>query len=191
VSSKTTTFTPSSFNRIPAFRLPRNRYQSKTSFPSSYSFPGIVNVAGDSFGDLVRLLNNNEKLAKRVIRLQQQYPYATLPELITIDWLNANNEQYIYQFAVLGGRWAPAGQGMIPDFLVFRGDQADAWLIQGEYWHSLYQQREFDKIVIARLTRMLGNELPLGKVIELWEDDIYRYTPTIFELAKNGIQWRN
>lgn len=191
-SKKATTFTSSTFNRISSFKRLRNRYQGgQSAFFTGGSFTGVVNVAGDSFGDLVRLLGGNERLARRVTRLQRQYPNGTVPELVTMDWLDANQQRYIYQLEVLGGRSARAGQGLVPDFLVYRGAEADAWLVQGEYWHSRYEQRSADKTAIAKLTRMMGNDLPLGSVIEVWEQDIYDHNPAVFELALSGTAWRN
>lgn len=183
-------FAPKSFKPIPAFRRIRNQYQrGQSAFFSGSSFPGILNVVDAEFQQAFALLKN-ERLTRRVLRLKRQNPNGTLPELVAMDWLNAQQFRYEFQYPLYGGRTARAGEGVIPDFVIFEGAGPDAWLIQGDYWHSRVEQRSRDAVALAKITKAFANGVPINRVMEIWESDIYDHNPTVFELAMQGIPWR-
>ena len=97
----------------------------------------------------------------------------TLPELLTEVWLRQRNIRYITQVD-LG--WAR------PDFALFDvlPSQILVWRVQGDYWHKGSQGKD-----AGQKTQLLGTTvrgLPVGRVNDLWEKDIYEGN-AIFERA--------
>jgi hypothetical protein len=97
---------------------------------------------------------------------RDKHPYGTVPELIMLDFLEMKGERYKYQAQLYGG-WRSGG--LIPDFVVSRGGQARALLINGTYWHNVPGKREKDA---SDKLRILGSyfdgELITGVTI-VWE----------------------
>lgn len=144
--------------------------------------------------DLIRELGD-EKTAKRVRKLQLQFAtggtnYATVPELVTMDWLEVNKYHYIFQGQLYGGR-ARSG-GVVPDFVVdMGGGKGMVWAVQGVYWHSKTKEKSFSDA--ADNLRMLGQYvggIRIDKVVELWDDDILHRRPQVFLMALAGIGLR-
>lgn len=118
----------------------------------------LANVLGD------------EKLAKRVYSMQDNdYPYATVPELIMVDFLEKRGERYKFQAQLYGGY---RQGGLIPDFVVSRGGNSRALLINGIYWHNIPGKRQKDA---ADKLRLLGQYID-GDLISdatiIWESRI-------------------
>lgn len=147
---------------------------------------GPTAPVADKLVEFTRRLNGDEKLAKRCVKLQERYPQASLPECVTYLWLEQNQIEFIYQSTFFGGR-AVRG-GLLPDFLVDRGDEWYAWEIQGEYWHSDSRFSDLADHLRLRGSYFAGQRV--GKVIELWESDIYDKRPTIFTSAMAGLGLR-
>ena len=130
----------------------------------------------------------DEKAAKRIVKLREKFPYATLPELITYDWLHYHKYWFIFQ-AEIGQRTHKGS--LIPDFVIARGGQGLAWQIQGEYWHKDEMVRARDKAVALALKGQSIAGLRISDVVELWEDDIYNKRPQVFEQAMLGVGIRS
>jgi len=141
--------------------------------------------------ELTRKMNGDEKTAKRVLALQQQYPNGTVPELICMDWLDANKYRYIYQGQLYGGR-ATSG-GLLPDFVVDTGG-ADgvAMQVQGDYWHAKRSvEKQFsDAEDNMRLLGQVVGGIKIGKVIGVWEGDLLRRRNQTMQYAVAGISLR-
>jgi len=130
----------------------------------------------------------SEKDAKRMATLAEKYPSATLPELVTLDWLQRNGYVYEFQAPIFGGKQAG---GTVMDFLVFQGNEALAWAVQGEYWHSQKKMVNRDKAIFLRLLGATVSGFRINAVVELWEEDVYSRRPLIFYQAMAGIGLRS
>ena len=122
--------------------------------------------------ELARQLGSLDR-AKRVLKLQEQYPNGTIPELIVMDYLNRNGEQYLYQLQAFGGRGEVAGQGFVPDFLVWHDRSRGTVIqVQGFYYHSAPEKRERDA---ANKMRLMGNwfaGVRVTQVVDVWDLDL-------------------
>ena len=109
-------------------------------------------------------------LAKRILKMQrQQYPNATLPELIAMDWLTRNGYRYTYQANAFGGRGERGGQGVVPDLLVNLGGRGLVIAVQGNYWHQQAGRRRIDEAQKLRLRGAKIEGLTVFAVVETWE----------------------
>lgn len=127
----------------------------------------------------------SESYAKKMLKLQQSHVTATLPELVTMDWLDTNKIDYEFQVSLFGGR-SRAGGGTVLDFLVFDGGEAMAWPVQGEYWHSLSTVARRDRDIFMKLLGADVRGYVIRAVVMLWEQDIYDKRPGIFQQALAG-----
>lgn len=149
----------------------------------------FADLTDDNVDRLAQLLGS-ESLAKKINRLAQQYPVATVPELVTYEWLERSGYPFEFQLWLYGGRRAPAGQGLVPDFVVSPGGSPIVWQVQGEYWHSIQRKGDRDKTANLRMLAAMINGRKVMAVVELWEDDIYNRRPQIFYSALQGVGLR-
>lgn len=125
----------------------------------------------------------NPALARRVLKLKEQYPDGTTPELVTVDWLNSHQIDYIYQLQY--GPRNSAGN-LRPDFLLPNRGYGMVWEVNGEYFHT---QRKTPESDAARRLRLLNQEIDgvmVRSVVDVWERDIYDNPDKVFELALTG-----
>jgi hypothetical protein len=127
-------------------------------------------------------------LAKRIKKLKSSYPDGTVPELVTLDWLNAQQVQHIYQLEY--GARNQMGSAR-PDFVLPNRGLGMVWEINGEYWHTKRKTPQSDAARRARLLNSIIGGVRISKVVALWEGDIYRNYPRIFELALSGVGMRD
>lgn len=125
------------------------------------------------------------KFAKKILKLKQGFVQATFPEMITYDWLASQGLAFVYQGEIYGGRRLPGG--LLPDFVIDVGGAGIAWQINGEYWHSRLDQKANDATNNIRLLGQLVNGLEIQQVVVLWERDIYKRRPFIFQMALGGL----
>jgi hypothetical protein len=81
----------------------------------------------------------------------------------------------------------------VPDFAIFRDrTNADAWQVQGEYWHSLSRKQGHDRSVSLRMTGAWFQGRRIWKVAELWEADLLdtHNRDVVCRLALQGISTR-
>jgi hypothetical protein len=169
----------------PKFRKFKNAFGGrKSDFSKLPDLPVVemIDFESEEEKELKRKLKD-ERLAKRILELYKIFPNATLPELITYDWLRYNKYWFIYQ-AEVGPRTSKGS--LIPDFVIARGGTGLAWQIQGEYWHKDEMVRARDKAVILALEGQNVAGLRIIDVVELWEGDIYDKRPRVFEEAMRG-----
>lgn len=131
----------------------------------------------------------SESYAKKMLAMQKHYITATLPELVTMDWLDQNRITYEYQVSLFGGR-SRAGGGTVLDFLVIDGGEAMAWPVQGEYWHTMESVARRDKDIFMKLLGAEVRGYTIRAVVLLWEQDIYDKRPMIFQQALAGRSFR-
>jgi hypothetical protein len=62
---------------------------------------------------------------------------------------------------------------------------AMVWRIQGDYWHTLPDRAAGDVTQRARLLTSTARGVPIVKVIDIWESDIYA-SESIFDRAYRG-----
>ena len=151
----------------------------------------IVDLRDDAEVRLLRLLDGDEKLVKRILKLQQEYPAGTVPEFICYEWLERNRYKFTYQAMLFGGRRSSGG--LLPDFVVqVGGGQSVAWQVQGEYWHSLARKGAYDRTVSLRLRGAWFQGRRIWAVAELWEADLLdpHSRETVCRLGLQGISAR-
>jgi hypothetical protein len=98
--------------------------------------------------------------------MNNKHPYGTVPELIMLDFLEQKGERYKYQAQLYGG-WRSGG--LIPDFVVSRGGQARALLINGNYWHNVPGKREKDAADKLRILNSYFDGERISAVTIVWE----------------------
>jgi hypothetical protein len=165
--------------------------KGKRAWPNFTGWPDPAEPGADiELTELTRKIGD-AAAAKRVRGLQVQFPNGTVPELVTMDWLNAGKYRYIYQGQLYGGR-SRAG-GLLPDFVVQTGGgYGMAWQIQGDYWHDKRSVEKQFKDNADNL-RLLGQNvggIKISKVIPVFESDIYNRRNTVFTLALAGVSLR-
>jgi hypothetical protein len=155
--------------------------------------PKIAEREPDALQEFIRDLGGRSadvKLAKRVFSLKNEFPAASRPELVIYCWLTDKKIPFTYQAMMFGGRRAKGG--LVPDFVVNYNGMGLVWQVQGEYWHrraSNHGQKDF-----ANTARFLGVDyhgVRISAVVELWELDIYRKRPRVFQYALGGIGLRD
>jgi hypothetical protein len=165
--------------------------KGKRAWPNFTGWPDPAEPRADiELTELTRKIGD-EATAKRVRGLQMQYPNGTVPELVTMDWLNAGKYRYIYQGQLYGGRSSLGG--LLPDFVVATGGgYGMAWQIQGDYWHSKRSvEKQFkDNADNLRLVGQTVGGIRISKVIPVFESDIYARRSTVFQLALAGVSLR-
>jgi hypothetical protein len=150
--------------------------------------PPKLDLVSSEISELARRLKD-ETLARRVLRLRERFVQATIPELVVYDWLSRQGHRFWYQVEFNGGRRQLGG--LVPDFVVAVGGQAMVWQVQGEYWHTLQAQKERARQVrLSLMGQIVMGNRRARKVIDLWESDIYRKRPQIFQMALAGLGLR-
>lgn len=144
-----------------------------------------VNILSEKEREVTRTLGD-PVLAKRVLKLQEDNPLGTLPELVAMDWLNSRHFQYFYQVHVLGGRRAG---GLVPDFVIPQSASSTlALLVNGSYWHSGFAQKDRDSSAKIRLvgTNVFG--FHIDKVVEVWDTKLYADRDATMNAAMGGVE---
>lgn len=148
----------------------------------------IRDVVPPEVRQLTNLLEGDQQLAERILSRQLEFPMASIPELITREWLLAERIPHTFQGSLFGGR--PVHGGAVADFVIPRGGNAMVWRVQGTYWHTRPGVQEKD---LAQKLRLLGGEfngMKITEVVDIWEEDIYRNRPGVFHRALAGIGMR-
>lgn len=175
-------------------RLPGARNDRKAPRPIlKGADPRLATMQPDDLTRFARALGgtaDDYKLARRVLNMQLEFPAASKPELVTYDWLTAKNIPFDFQAMLYGGRRAKGG--LVPDFVVRSGMGGGlAWLINGEYWHSQAINAGRDDTARYRLIGAQYKGMTITGVVELWENDVLRKRPIVFQQALLGIGLRN
>ncbi len=175
-------------------RMPRMKGGKRRQLPDmTGAAPKIAERQPDALQEFIRDLGGRSadvKLAKRVLSMKQEFPAASKPELVTYCWLTDRKIPFEYQAMLFGGRRSKGG--LVPDFVVNYNGLGLAWQIQGEYWHrrtSNHGQKDF-----ANVARLIGAEyhgVRISHIVELWELDIYRQRPRVFQYGLGGIGLRD
>lgn len=175
-------------------RMPRMKGAKKRKLPDmTGADPKLADRQPDALQEFIRDLGGRSadvKLAKRVFSMMPEFPAASKPELVVYCWLTDQKIPFTYQAMLFGGRRTKGG--LVPDFVVQYGGKGLAWQIQGEYWHArtrAHGQKDF-----ANVARLIGADyhgIRINAVVELWELDIYRKRPRIFQYGLNGIGLRD
>lgn len=159
------------------------------------------NIAKDAIGEIEKLKSSqveNERLtyleravgdrqkAKKLLVLWDDYPSATVPELVVIEWLIRRNIKFLYQLSMRGGRVRRGG--IVPDLVVFQDPNCLVWQVNGNYWHSRPGAAEQD----ANASRLLLGQRIEGRdviaVVALWESRILADADSVCSAALIGIE---
>lgn len=126
----------------------------------------IAGLIDDELAKLTRDVGD-EQLAKRILKLQEQHPDGTIPELVVMDWLMRRGVKWDFQVWVLGGRVLRGGQ--VLDFVVDQGTKVMVIEVQGRYWHTRPGKLALDaaqKLALLGLT-IWGKSV--AGVVEVWD----------------------
>lgn len=130
-----------------------------------------VKVVTDREKEIAQALHDDE-LAKRVVKLLEKHPYATVIEMLAMDWLDKNLAEYVYQAQVNGGYRA---QGAVPDFVLKDGNSEwIALLINGNYWHDVNNGHQNDVTDKLALTGSYYQGRIIAAVVIIWESRLMR-----------------
>lgn len=130
-----------------------------------------------------------ERVAAGAIEITKREQDATIPEAIAYYYLENRDVVFYYQSSHMGGR-AVLG-GLVPDFVVASGGGSGyVWLIQGNYWHGQNEVVQHDLRALRALNNVTISGVEILDVVEIWEDDIYMFYPSVFDLAMDGIGLR-
>lgn len=127
------------------------------------------------------------KLAKRVLKIKREkYPNATLPELVCIDWLVRRNIEHMFQVGLFGGRLYKGG--IVPDLIVYLGNSAIVWPVQGNYWHQRPGMEQRDLAARRLLMGLNVYGHTITAVVEVWERRILEDADKVCASALMGIE---
>jgi hypothetical protein len=144
-----------------------------------------VDVTPDEEQELARVLKD-EKLARRVVSLQQEHPYGTVPEMLLLDFLQQKGERYKYQAQLFGGF---RSGGLVPDFVVSRGGSSRAILVNGSYWHNVPGKREKDASDKLRLLNSYYEGELITSAVIVWESRLMAPSRDVtMEAALAGVE---
>jgi len=175
------------FKKAPSlFKKPR-----KPATPLLDIKPSGAQLADDTFNTMVRALGGDagaEKLAKTVQTLQKDHPYATVPELVTYNWLEAQGVPFRFQAALLGGRTVRGGA--LPDFVLQMSRQGGmVWNVNGTYWHNIPLVMEREQVQKEQLIGQTLDGILIQSYVALWEDRIMAPNrDDVFWSAMSGVE---
>jgi hypothetical protein len=150
----------------------------------------MESLVDNELANLTRALGGDERLAKRILKLQKKFGgsiQGTVIELIIMDYLDRHNYKYEFQKWLLGGRAIRGGQ--VVDFAVDMGNRVIVLEPQGGYWHTRPGKVQIDA---AQRLALMGTTI-WGKkvvVVEIWERrlmDKHLRNPAL-EAAMAGIE---
>lgn len=155
--------------------------------PELSPIPSMRDLLSPQIREYSKLLGD-ERLAKRIVTLQGEYPMASVPELVAYDWLSGNQIPFRFQVSLFGGRLIRGGQ--VPDFVISLGGFAQVWRIQGQYYHTRPGQRSND---LTEKLQMLGAEVDgqqIREVVDIWDGPILdaNRREKAFKLALSGVE---
>ena len=168
------------FTRLPVFRQGRNFRKDVFKPPT----PKQEDLTSDAFDKLVRHLNGDITLAKRIQKLQEKFPNQSIPELLCYDWLTKEHIQFVFQAAIMGGKFVKGG--LIPDF-VLKTSPVTVWQIQGDFWHDVSRKGYRDEVSNLRMIGQNVEGYTIERVLSLWEGDLLMKRPLIFTMALAGM----
>lgn len=153
--------------------------------------PRQLDALPEGMRDIARRVG--DKRAKRVWKLMQRGIVGTVPELCIYDGLEQRKVSFEFQSSQMGGRhWLG---GAVVDFILYNISPNGIYVIrvQGEYWHEGEATERKDEAQRVRLLRHKIGGVPIVKVIDCFENDIYDRWPEVLDLAIMGEEihrWR-
>lgn len=150
--------------KLDGFRV-RGAYSDDSEERLAQGYRATFDVTDDREQEIARALRDST-LARKIMALLKKFPYGTLPEMVALEYLERAGERFTYQAQVMGG-WRQGG--LVPDFVVSRGGNALALLINGVYWHNLPGKSEVDATSKLRLVGQYVNGARITDAIIVWE----------------------
>lgn len=175
---------------------PFRKFEAAPAFKKSRRFPKFERVMLPDMDSqdpvltgLINKLGGNRELAKRILRLQTEFPIATIPELLVMTWLQKEGYSFEFQVEMMGGR-NMAG-GLVVDFLIpGDGTNATIFQVQGNFWHSISKKGFYDQTSNYRMLGQSARGYTIAKVIEIWESDLLSRYDMVMMYAIAGINLR-
>lgn len=158
------------------------RVEAKRSYGAAIVRP--PNLEDDAFKYTLSKVKD-ARVARAVLKLKEQYPDGTTPELVTMDWLNRKQIPYTYQ-AQYGSRQSRGSSST--DFVVSNGGRGLAWEINGAYWHTKHKTPDSDEARARRLINQIIGGVLISAVVVIMEKDIYERPDRVFTMALAGMQ---
>lgn len=150
--------------------------------------PRVADLTPLRVREWARLIGHER--AMDVNRLVERGVIGSLPEMCTYVWLESRKYLFEFQSALMGGRVIRGGA--VADMLIY--DLAPGgivvWRVQGDYWHGSRDAIARDQEQRARLMTSWHAGMPVVRVTDLWETDIYDRYPEVFRLAEVGMELR-
>jgi hypothetical protein len=183
--------------KAPEFKKPKalkglsglGRKHKQPPLPDLDSGPErVASLVNDELANLSRALGDDEKLAKKLLKLKQKFPDGTMPELVVMEWLDRRGIKYEFQKWLLGGRVLRGGQ--VVDFALDLGTSTLILEVQGNYWHTRPGKVQLDE---AQKFALLGLSVfgqKVSRVVAVWESrlmDKHKRNHTM-EMALAGVE---
>lgn len=172
------------------FRLsPAFKGTKKTPKFEPLPFPTAADGSDPVLTALIRKLGGDAQLAKRIMKLADQFPVATIPELLVYTWLQREGLKFEFQVPLMGGR--NMSGGLVVDFLLYRdGTSADVLSVNGNFWHSISRKGLHDQTASLRMIGQQVRGATIARVIEIWESDLLTKYDMVMRYAMAGINLR-
>jgi len=131
-------------------------------------------VTPDDVNELARVIGD-DTVARRLRKMQhEKFQYATIPELMMVDYLDRTGERYKYQAQLYGGY---RSGGLVPDFVVMRGATSRAILVNGNYWHNVPGKKEKDASDKLRINGTYFDGVQITDTVIIWESRLMQPNP--------------
>jgi hypothetical protein len=126
----------------------------------------------------------DEQLAKTLDEMKtSEYPDATLPELVALEWLARHQIKFIFQQWLLGGRALKGGQ--VVDLLVLTGGGAIIIEVQGQFWHTKPGMIQHDAAQRLALLGITFQGRRISYVVAAWESKLVNKIQSIRDQVMN------
>ncbi len=142
-------------------------------------------VTPDDVNELARVIGD-DSLARRLRKMQREkFQYATIPELMLVDYLDRIGERYTFQAQLYGGH---RRGGVVPDFVLTRGTVGRAILVNGNYWHNVPGMQQKDEADKLRLKGSYFEGVRIEDTVILWESRLMQPNPGREQAIQDAVQ---
>lgn len=171
---------------LPGLPGMRRKRRAEDNVGTLEKFSEAFDLVDNELAEIERALGDRGR-AKRVLKIKrEQYPNATLPELVCIEWLQRRSIEFLFQQGLLGGRLYKGG--VVPDLIVYQGSDALVWAVQGNYWHQRpgMEGRDTRAYHLIMGLQVYGHRITA--VVAVWERRILADTDGVLNAALMGIE---
>lgn len=171
---------------LPGLPGMRRRRHAEDTVGTLEKLTESFDLVDSELAEIERALGDRQR-AQRVLKIKrEQYPNATLPELVCIEWLTRRSIEFLFQEGLLGGRLYKGG--VVPDLIVYQGKDALVWAVQGNYWHQRAGMEQRDARAYQLLLGLEVYGRRITAVVAVWERRILENTDSVLGAALLGIE---